>query len=104
MTHTWEIHNLERQLSDGLILTASWYCKTELEGESQRTIGSVNLPYKNPSDVDFISYENLTQDIVLGWVTGSINTSTLYSDHSSSIADKINAINALTTGEGTPWK
>ena len=103
MTHTWEIHNLERQLSDGLILTASWYCKTELEGESDRSVGSVNLPYKDPSDADFVSYENLTQDIVLGWVTGSLDTASLYSNHSSSIANKINEINALTTGAGLPW-
>ena len=103
MTHTWEIHNLERQLSDGVILTASWYCKTELEGEIDRSVGSVNLPYKDPSDADFVSYENLTQDIVLGWVTGSLDTASLYSNHSSSIANKINEINALTTGAGLPW-
>ena len=103
MTHTWEIHNLERQLSDGLILTASWYCRTELEGESNRSIGNVNLPYKDPSDADFVSYENLTQDIVLSWVTGSLDTASIYSNHSSSIANKINEINALTTGVGLPW-
>jgi hypothetical protein len=103
MTHTWEIHNLERQLSDGLILTASWYCKTELEGESDRSVGDVNLPYKDPSDADFVSYENLTEDVVLGWVTGSLDTASIYSNHSSSIANRINEINALTTGEGIPW-
>ena len=104
MTHTWEIHNLERQLSDGLILTASWYCSTELEGERERTVGYVNLPYKDPSDADFVSYDNLTENLVLGWVTGSLDTTVLYSDHSSSIANRINEKNAITTGEGTPWE
>jgi len=50
MTHTWEIHNLHRTLSDGLILTASYYCKTELDGESARTVNEIALPYKDPAD------------------------------------------------------
>ena len=104
MTHTWEIHNLERQLSDGLILTASWYCKTDYLDEFARTIGNVNLPYKDPSDADFVSYENLTADIVLGWITGSIDTASIYSNHSSSIAETIAYNNSITTADGIPWE
>lgn len=103
MTHTWEIHNLERQLSDGLILTASWYCRTELEGESARTVDEIELPYKDPAAADFIAYEELTEDIVLGWVTGSLDTASIYSNHSSSIAETINYKNAISTGDGIPW-
>jgi hypothetical protein len=104
MTHTWEIHNLHRTLSDGLILTASYYCKTELDGESARTVNEIALPYKDPADADYIAYEELTQDIVLGWVTGSLDTASIYSNHSSSIAETINAKNAISTGDGTPWQ
>lgn len=103
MTHTWEIHNLNRTLSDGLILTASYYCRTDLNGESARTVAEIELPYKNPSDADFIAYEDLTQDIVLGWVTGSLDTASIYSNHSSSIAETINAKNAITVDDGIPW-
>ena len=103
MTHTWEIHNLNRTLSDGLILTASYYCRTDLNGESARTVAEIGLPYKDPSAADFISYENLTEDIVLGWVTGSLDTASIYSNHSSSIAEIINAKNAITVDDGIPW-
>lgn len=104
MTHTWEIHNLKRTLSEGLILTASYYCKTEFNGESARTVNEIGLPYKDTSAADFIAYEDLTQDIVLGWVTGSLDTASIYSNHSSSIAETINAKNASTVEDGTPWE
>mgnify|MGYP001576139443 CR=1 FL=1 len=103
MKHTWEIHNLNRTLSDGLIVSASYLCRTELNGESTRTIDQIELPYKDPSDADFIAYEELTQDIVVGWVTGSIDTASIYSNNSSSIAQIINDKNAITTGDGIPW-
>ena len=103
MEHIWEIHNLTRNLSDGLITTASYYCKTSLLGESARTVGECYLTYKDPSDPDFISYEDLTQDIVLGWVTGSLDTEAIYAKHSASIAERIDYLNSITTAKGLPW-
>ncbi len=103
MTHTWEIHSLESNISNGLILSASWFCRTHLEGQSTRTSSEIALNYKNPSDSDFISYENVTPDLVLSWITGSIDTTALYSKHSQSIADNINYQNSITTTKGTPW-
>lgn len=103
MTHTWEIHNLNRTINEGLIVTASYFCKTDYSGEFARTVGEVVLPYKDPSDNDFISYDNLTQDIVLGWITGSLDTAAMYSNHSASIAETIAYKNSITTEDGTPW-
>ena len=103
MEHTWEINNLKRNLSDGLVTTASYWCKTEFSGESARSIGEYYLPVKDASDPDFISYENLTQDIVLGWITGSLDTEAIYAKHSASIAERIDYLNSTTTAKGLPW-
>ena len=103
MEHIWGIHNLKRNLSDGLVTTASFICKTSYLDENTRTVGEVNLTAKNTNDPDFINYDNLTEDTVLGWVTGSLNTVEIYSQHSASIAEAINIKNATTVGEGTPW-
>lgn len=103
MNHTWEIHNLKRNLSDGLVTTASYHCRTELSDESARSVGNYNLPALDPSDPSFISYDNLTEATVLSWVTGSLDTAAIYSKHSSSIAESIVAKNAITEGDGTPW-
>ena len=103
MEHIWEIHNLKRNIDSGLIVSASYYCRTEFDGESAKTVNEIELPYKDTLDTDFIVYEELTQDIILGWITGSIDTASIYLNHSASIAEAINAKNAITIGEGTPW-
>lgn len=103
MNHIWEIHNLKRNLSDGVVTTASYYCRTELLDESVRSVGQYNLSTLDPSDPNFISYDNLTEATVLSWVTGSLDTAAIYSKHSSSIAEKIVTKNAITEGDGTPW-
>jgi len=103
MENIWKIINLKRNLSDGLVTTASFYCQTTYLEENARTVGEINLTPKNINDPDFISYDNLTENLVLGWVTGSLNTEEIYTQHSSSIAEAIVAKNQITVGEGTPW-
>ena len=104
MEHTWEIQNLIRTLNDGVVTTASYWCKTEFSGESARSIGEYYLPVKDASDPDFISYGNLTEATVLSWVTGSLDTASMYSKHSASIAERITYKNSITTEYGTPWE
>ena len=103
MQHTWQIHNLERQLIDGLVLTASYCCKTSFSGSYQNTVGDYFLPSKPTSDLDFIAYEDLTEETVLAWVTGSINYLDIESSKSSSIAEQINLEQNKTIDTGTPW-
>lgn len=103
MQHTWQITNLERQLSDGLVLTASWNCYTTYSGSYESTVGDCNLPTISPSDSNYISYEDLTEEIVLAWVTGSINYLDIETLNSSSVAEKISYEQSKTKDTGIPW-
>ena len=104
MIHRWYIDNLKRNLSDGLITTASYHCKSrEDDMFAAISSGDVNLTSKDPSDTDFIQYENLTQDIVLGWVTGSLDIDAIQTANSASVAVKIAEYNARTEANGLPW-
>ncbi len=40
MTHTWQITNLKRNLNNGLITTASYFCSTTYGKEIERTSGA----------------------------------------------------------------
>ena len=71
-------------------------------GSGIRRIGDLEVS-GSASDPDFIEYENLTEDIVLAWVTGSVNTSSIETENSSSVAEQVAAKAAITTGTGTPW-
>ncbi len=103
MQHTWSITNLERNLSDGLVTTASYTCNTTYSGSMKRMVGDYSLPSKSPSDPDFVSYDDLTEEIVLTWVTGSIDYLAIETSNSSSVAEQINYEQSKTTDDGVPW-
>lgn len=104
MIHRWYINDLTRNTADGLITTASYHCKSrEDDMFAEITSGEVNLPPKETSDADFVQYENLTQDTVLGWITGSLDTNAIQTANSASVAVKIAEYNARTEAKGLPW-
>ena len=103
MKHRWKIYNLERIKSDGMVTKVTYACESELNQARTREIGKIALTTGSASDSSFISFSSLTEDNVLGWITGSINTSTFESANSASIAIQLNNLAAETTEEGTPW-
>lgn len=107
MENFWGIHDLERKVSNGLITTASFSCFTSFSGSdgygTHTTVGEAHLPVKSDTDTDFVEYANLTENRVLGWITGSIGKAEIELANSSSIAENINYELAKTIDSGTPW-
>ena len=99
ITYTWSISNMEHEISDGAVITAHWYCLgTDADGNSARSYGTTSHT-PDPSAEGFIPYDDLTEEIVLGWVHGSVDKDAT----EASIASKIDAIANPTTAAGTPW-
>ena len=113
MTHTWYIKNLERDTSDGMVTKVDYECKTLYNLEFQRFpvgqnyYGQVTLTTGSVSDTNFIVYENLTENVVFGWITGSIDTASIELQNSGSIASRVNEYLELeaqkTASQGLPW-
>ena len=102
MEHIWKIYNLKRNLSDGLVTEVTYGCESNYSGSGVRRIGDLEVS-GSASDPGFIEYENLTEEIILTWVTGSIDTSSIETENSSSVAEQVARKAAITTGNGTPW-
>ena len=102
MNHTWKIYDLKRTIADGVVNKITYACESEYSGSGTRKIGDLTIT-GSASDPDFISYTDLTEGIVVGWVTGSIDTSSIETENSSSIASNIVARAAITEKNGTPW-
>jgi hypothetical protein len=98
MQTEWRIYNLKRQSSDGLVLEVEYACEMSISGSTDYTIGKLTLTGSS-SDSNFVSYDNLTEDIVLGWVTSSIDTSIIESDLNNKITNILNGSHLL----GTNW-
>ena len=103
MNHTWKIYDLKRVIANGMVTEATYACESEYSGSGTRLIGEISFTTGSASDADFISYNDLTEATVLGWVTSSVDTSSFETPNSSSIAQEINARTAKTKGSGTPW-
>lgn len=102
MNHTWKIYDLKRTISDDVVTKITYACESELSGSEARKIGVLTVT-GSASDPGFITYENLTEDITLGWVTGSVDTSYIETLCSASLAAQIMSLTAVTEIEGTPW-
>tara|TARA_R110002074_G_scaffold387312_2_gene569410 strand:- start:402 stop:716 length:315 start_codon:yes stop_codon:yes gene_type:complete len=102
MNHTWKIYDLKRVIADGVVTDVTYACESQLSGSSTRKIGELAV-VGSADDAGFVVYEDLTQDIVLGWVTGSIDTTLIETENSASIAQQITARAAITKVNGKPW-
>jgi len=102
MNHTWKIYDLKRNITDGVVTKITYACESELSGSHTRKIGELTV-VGSTGDADFVAYEDLTQEIVLGWVTGSVDTASIETLCSASIATQIMVSNAITESNGTPW-
>jgi len=96
MTTTWTISQLDRNTADGFVTTAHWQA-TAVDGEYTASTystcswadGTVNTPY-----------DQLTQEIVLGWVWESVDKQATEDALAAQIALQKNPVQA----SGTPWQ
>ena len=122
---TWEITNLDRDLSDGFITSANWKITgicTVTSGSASTTYGPVehqgSLNFNTSRTGSEIPYANVTQDNVISWVqngfvgvttvgvgTDAITTTGIELEKSH-VTDHLYVLytrKPSTSGSGTPW-
>ena len=100
-TITWNIVNMERELSDGFVIVAHWTCTASQDGQSAQVYGAQSFPY-NPSEPGFIPYDQLTEADVIGWVQASMGPETTAATEANA-EQQLNSILNPTTADGVPW-
>ena len=98
MEYVWNIGNLTRHSSDGLVYNVEYTYET-WASSSAVSKGGIVIVTGSPSDPNYIPFEDLTSDIVLGWITGSFDIPVMQTELSASL-------NELLTSQsiaGTPW-
>jgi hypothetical protein len=99
---TWTIANLERNLADGGVTVAHWrVTESETVGDETFTASSYGTVGFTPdADADdFVAYDDLTEEVVLGWVWESVSQE----DTEAALTAKIEADKNPVTGSGMPW-
>jgi hypothetical protein len=95
MNITYKIDNLERQTSDGLVITAHWRVNA-VDGEyTAGAYGSVGFTRGD----DFIPFEELTEAQVIDWVKAQLDVEQI----ESNLANQIEALKEPKSVSGLPW-
>jgi hypothetical protein len=102
MEHTFKITNLNRVIESGLVNKVKFRLETTHEG-FQSEFPSAAKVSGSVTDENFIEYDNLTEEIILGWITGSLPVASMKHYNSSSIAEQMSSYVAPTEDTGTPW-
>lgn len=76
VTYTWQIKSLKKtngaSLSD-VIVGTNWECKgTDENGHTGVFNGATPFELSSVDSENFVSYENLTEEIVLDWIKGVV--------------------------------
>ena len=98
METNWYITDLKRKSSNGLVLEINYECQVNLSGSTAYKSDILAIT-GSTSDPNFISFDNLTQDTVLGWLSGSIDQSAI----ESNLVSNINSITDGTHSLGVNW-
>jgi hypothetical protein len=95
---TWKIVDMRRRISDGIVFFIHWQANIEDSGYSSSTFGSVEL-LEPGEGYDIINYEDLTEEIVIGWVKGVHDVESTENYLKSNIERKKTQVNV----SGIPW-
>lgn len=104
MEHIWKIYGLRRIEPDGVVNSIMYGVESNHNNHSERYTSTLSITGSS-TDEGFISYETLTENVILGWVTSSVDVSVIESQNSSSIAQiEISSSNQIVEKFGTPWE
>ena len=99
---TWTIENLERNVADGGVTVAHWrVTESETVGEDTYPASSYGTCGFTPdaSAEDFIAYDDLTEEVVMGWVHADVDQAQTEAALTANIAEQ----KTPTTADGMPW-
>ena len=96
MEFNWNIVNLDRKTSDGFVITAHYTVSATDGDHSASTYGTVGY---TQGEGNIIPFDNLTPEIVVGWVKDSLGQATV----EESLASQIDALKNPVSESGLPW-
>jgi len=96
-TYLWTIPQMDRLTSDGFVVTVHYNVSASDNTYSASTYGTVG--YTQQPGETYIPYEQLTQDIVVGWVQNALGKDTVEASLQGQIDAQINPVQE----SGVPW-
>ena len=88
---------MERLTTDGFVVTVHYNVSASEDANNVSTYGTTS--YTQTEGASYIPYENLTQDIVVGWVQEALGKDVV----EASLQSQLDALKAPVQQSGLPW-
>jgi len=99
----WTIKGLQRNISDNVVTDIRYMCEVTIDGDIRRRKGRAIINGSS-TDIGFIPFEELTEEIVLEWLYTNLGDEKIkVEDELTAIITKANEIITPTKKSGTPW-
>lgn len=102
MTIEWGVSNMDRVVSDGFVITVFWVCTAREGTEAAQVYGSQSFTY-DPTEPGFIPYDDLTEEVVIGWVKTALGAEQVAA-YELSAQESLNKVINPQTAVGMPWQ
>ncbi len=97
---TWTIQNMTRTTDTGFVIEVAWACTAQQDSASAFHGGTTTY-LNNPDEPGFIPYDQLTEEIVLGWVYAALGDQK--AEIEASLTAKVEKQLHPVTQNGLPW-
>ena len=97
MTITWNIEQMDRQTSDGLVTTVHWRANASEDSYFATSYGSVGLS----AGQTLVPFADLTKAVVIGWVKDKLGAETVTATEEG-LAAQIASQKAPVSASGLP--
>jgi hypothetical protein len=98
MNINWQVQNMTRVLNDGFVINVAWSCTASQDSASAFYGGTTVYTQESES---FIPYDQLTEEIVLGWVFAALGDQK--AEIEANLTAKVEKQLNPTTANGMPW-
>ena len=102
ITIDWKVNDVESVIADGGVTNVKWSCSASGEAGEYAVNGGEAILEPDVTSSDFISYDDLTESVVMGWVKDSLGEEEVASIEEVLTA-KVTAQMSPTSQTGLPW-
>ena len=96
--YTWNINNLDRKLSDGVVFNVHYDVTAEAGEYTARNYGNIGLAAPSEEHT-FIEYADLTEEVVINWIKALLDESAIEATLQANLDLQKTPVDAA----GIPW-
>jgi hypothetical protein len=102
ITIDWKVNDVESVIADGGVTNVKWSCSASGEAGEYAVNGGEAILEPDATSSEFVSYDDLTESVVMGWVKDSLGEEEVASIEEVLTA-KVTAQMTPVKQTGLPW-